>query len=111
MLDVVVALLPAASVAVTVMPFAPSTRPLMVALQVVAVGYDTGPTVAAVFTPTVTVAPASTVPVIAWLFTFVGDVTALMATVGGAVSSVTLVVCVALLPAASVAVTVIPFAP
>ena len=46
------------------------------------------PSEAAVSVATLTVAPASTVPVIVWLFAFIGVVTAFIPTVGGVVSTV-----------------------
>ena len=69
------------------------------------------PSDAAVLVATLTVEPSPTVPVIVWLVTLVGLATAFIDTGGATVSSVIEPVATAVLPAVSVAVTVIPFNP
>jgi hypothetical protein len=63
--------LPAASNDAAVITFLPSLRPEILACQVVAVGYETLPTIA-VAQDTVTDVPASLVPLINWLDRQVG---------------------------------------
>ncbi|MCK9420715.1 MAG: hypothetical protein M0R70_15255 [Nitrospirae bacterium] len=88
---VVDALLFGASVAVTVMALSPQARFVTVQLHVLAVGYVTTPGVAVVSTAIVTTAPVSMLPVMVWVVEYVGDVTGLMLTVGGTVSTVKVV--------------------
>src|SRR6185369_1589428 len=103
-----VVVLPAASVAVTVMVFAPSARAGMTELQVVPLTV-TGISVAPSFT--VTVAPGSTIPSIVWFFLLVVAATAFIARAGAAASRVMLIEAVVMFPDKSAALSVTIFEP
>src|SRR6185369_17609802 len=82
---VAVTALPAASADAAFITFPPSLRPEISTSQVVAVGYETSPTVA-VAQVTVTAVPASLVPATDWLGWLVGVVTGSMLSAGGVIS-------------------------
>src|SRR5438874_471508 len=112
---VAVAVLPAASCAVTVSTFVPACSAIPFAAHFLApVAMPLPPTLfthLTCVTPTLSAAVPASVSVVLFVVYVELDVGALIATVGGVVSTVTVRVAVPVLPAASCAVTVSTFVP